>query len=161
MPIEDWEYNGYIYPYCLLLENTIKNKLLKWKHAFENVALSDVYFRYDVLDIYFEYHMSIDAGCLACAIDNKIFSTRFACLEEGLINGILSLPAVATIEQFVQNYVDNYPFQYPYAFHDIEEELEKKVKAVYVIQRQWRKSISDPEYKMCRDRLKREFKEMY
>lgn len=50
---------------------------------------------------------------------------------------------------------------YPSLWHDyIENDVFPKFKASYIIQKQWKESISNPSYKICKDRLKREYDNM-
>jgi hypothetical protein len=47
-----------------------------------------------------------------------------------------------------------------HAFLDIENEFIEKLTSAYIIQRHWRKAISDPNYLICRKRLENECRNM-
>jgi len=50
---------------------------------------------------------------------------------------------------------------YPSLYNDyIDKDVFPRIKASYIIKKQWKESVSNPSYKVCKNRLKREFEDM-
>lgn len=84
-------------------------------------------------------------------------------IEESMISSIIALPVRASIKYFVKRYIKNLAIKggrYPNSLDNAMDDLSNKLEAVWKIQICWRESISNPKYKLCRSRLKREFNEM-
>lgn len=63
-----------------------------------------------------------------------------------------------TVESIIKNGLYNY--KYRYLLKNNKDEYVKKIEAIYLIQNTFKKCLSDPNYRLCRDRLRNEYEHL-
>ena len=115
----------------------------------------------DIHEPYLECHMFQHA---LCALDPEEWFDKL-CYDDSiseicsmvlqtLTNCILALPPKVNVRMFVDRFSKCHPgnnicFNDTSAYHNFDH----KVQAAYIIQKRWRKCISNPKYAICRKRL--------
>jgi hypothetical protein len=87
-------------------------------------------------------------------IENSVFvSIDSICIFEDIVSRRYNY------NRYVKNMAESLSFRFESQYIGTHY-LKRKFFACILIQRSWRNSISNPKYKLCRDRLLREFSEM-
>jgi hypothetical protein len=155
---------NYINDYLDDFVSLIKTHLSHWINDFkdfENNKGYNILPDLAVRDNYMDCYKQLELGIYKYILDNAIYNYITA-IEECLMNSIACLPQGSDIKKFIENYIDKLII-----FSSIQDLLDeyidiitRKLESIRKIQICWRRSISDPRYKLCRNRLQREFQEM-
>jgi len=144
------------------LYNIFFDELHKFKWAWENGLFNcwdgmDDFVIRDKIFITFKIESNFANGIKSCVFES--FRSQFRILNN---IGADYETVKSNFETIIENAIDTIGIsRYPSLYHDyVDNDVFPKFKASYIIQKQWKESISNPSYKICKDRLKREYDNM-
>lgn len=158
MTVNDEEFERYVDDYIVEVTELIKNHLGKWLEQFpitEQVE-DNPYYGHEIDDMKYDFCQTIDLSIYDPLIEANVYDMILT-IEDSMFSAIKSLPSDVNVHTFLRRYIDNYFRDYSRLSHILYENLMQKIKAVLIIQRKWRESISNPMYRLCRKRLEGEF----
>lgn len=153
----DVGHEEFVDSYVIEFSEMVQNFLLLWVDDLKSTDNNTEIFNFDIVNNFHAKNKKFDSGKFKYIMSDNLY-TYIRIIETCMINAVDTLSKISNIniKNFIISYVENLNDKLDY----IENELEKKLQQIWLIQRQWRESISNPTYAICRRRLMREYTEL-
>jgi hypothetical protein len=126
--------------------------------SYGKIDYRNPFWKFEIPDRFMDFYEAFQPGKFQHVLDEAFFSFIYT-IQECMKASILSLPNKSDVSKFVKSYYANLGLG-GNALDDESDRIARRIKAIVTIQTCWRNAISNPEFKLCRNRLMKEFREL-